>query len=156
MKEYLLKGSSLPHVFLENPLSNLHCCTMKASNAEANLIRQHIQQKDPSTLQCTAQQSVSKLLHLSIFSSYQIIPLRISQSFERQRNSPRTTTVPSSNYCIIGLIVTENIGGKQLVVFFYTGKIIQLTPNLYLYILPFPCRLVNTLLEDCPGGEVST
>lgn len=79
--EYLLKRPLLGG-FFENPLSNLCGFTMKASNTEAKLIYQHIQQKDPSTLRCTARQSVSKVLHLSIFSSYQTAPLRMSQSSE--------------------------------------------------------------------------
>lgn len=51
--------------------------------------------KDPSTLQCTAQQSVSKVLHLSIFSSYQTALLRISQSSEDGEILHEPFTVPS-------------------------------------------------------------
>lgn len=69
----------------------------------------------------TAERSVSKLLHLSIFSSYQIVPLGISQSVERQWNSPWTVTVPSSNYCWLNRHWQE--WEKQLAVFVYTGKL---------------------------------
>lgn len=122
---------------------------MKASNTETKLIYQHIQQKDPSTLRCTARAKC----FICQFSVH--IKQLLRECHSRVKTEKFSTNHDCAQHlklphCWLNCLTTAK---KQLMVFFFirkkTKKNISHTcsQRFYLCILLFPCLLVNTLLE---------